>query len=128
MMNVNATPNGTRMMWNPSVKAICCRAGSRWEGSPAASAAWAAAHDARLAEVISSLRASSSAGGKPSISWVNHAVVIAHPAVDHERGGGSILDIGHWGQVPPSGTKSPAGAPQKLEAHGAGRYVRVEQG
>src|SRR5512132_2845065 len=59
MMNVNATPNGTRMMWNPSVKAICCRAGSSWEGSPAASAAWAAAHDPRLADVISSPTSSS---------------------------------------------------------------------
>src|SRR3954451_19777228 len=35
--NVKATPNGTRMMWKPSVNAICSRAGSSWSGSAAAS-------------------------------------------------------------------------------------------
>src|SRR4051795_6306529 len=34
--NVKATPKGTRMMWNPRVKAICSRAGSSCDGSPAA--------------------------------------------------------------------------------------------
>ena len=38
VMKVNATPNGTRMMWKPSVNAICSRAGSSCDGSPAASA------------------------------------------------------------------------------------------
>ncbi len=38
VMNVNATPNGTRMMWKPRVNAICSRAGSSWGGSPAAPA------------------------------------------------------------------------------------------
>src|SRR4051812_44764369 len=35
MKNVNATPNGTRMMWKPRVNAICSRAGSSCAGSPA---------------------------------------------------------------------------------------------
>jgi hypothetical protein len=38
VMNVNATPNGTRMMWNPSVNAICSRAGASCDGSAAARA------------------------------------------------------------------------------------------
>jgi hypothetical protein len=29
---VNANAKGTRMMWNPSVNAICSRAGSNCEG------------------------------------------------------------------------------------------------
>src|SRR3954454_22323233 len=35
MRNVKATPKGTRMMWKPSVNAICSRAGTSWEGSAA---------------------------------------------------------------------------------------------
>src|SRR3954454_4299158 len=34
-MNVNATPKGTRMMWKPSVNAICSRAGNSCDGSAA---------------------------------------------------------------------------------------------
>src|SRR4051794_5524181 len=35
MIAVKATPNGTRMMWKPSVNAIICRAGSTCEESAA---------------------------------------------------------------------------------------------
>src|SRR5438445_263759 len=37
MRKVKATPKGTRMMWKPSVNAICSRAGSNCAGSAAAS-------------------------------------------------------------------------------------------
>ena len=33
VMNGNATPNGTRMMCTPNVKAICWRAAIRFEAS-----------------------------------------------------------------------------------------------
>src|SRR3954447_2977596 len=43
MRKVKATPNGTRTMWNPRVKAICSRAGRTCAGSGTVSAAWDAA-------------------------------------------------------------------------------------
>src|SRR5215218_3637409 len=55
---VNATPNGTRMMWKPRVKAIICRAGSSWAGS--------AASRRSLPAATRAMRSSSSGGTGPA--------------------------------------------------------------
>src|ERR1041385_272223 len=53
MRKVKATPNGTRMMWKPSVKAIWMRAGKSW-GGPASPVT---IHGTPVASMASAIRA-----------------------------------------------------------------------
>src|SRR3954465_5068426 len=79
MIAVKATPNGTRMMWNPRVKAIIWRAGSTCEESAASSGT--ASASTPMAAVFS-LRALRARDGSPAPAVACHQL----PAHARQRG------------------------------------------
>src|SRR3954447_23752054 len=111
MIAVNATPNGTRMMWKPSVNAIIWRAGSTWE-EPAASSGTCSVSDPPMSSTVrrgsprckngggglrSAQRRGDPAGGEPVEQLqepVGGVQAVGEPRLPQLDRGGDVVEAG----------------------------------